>query len=297
MRQRPWNVVLPVVFAVFSARFVLESVVDFRGVGSHAAIYTAAASAWLAGGDPWLVGPPAAVFSGPPPMLLPFVPFVGVPVDLTRIIWVVGGILLAFWTFRRLGLPGYWIAFPPLFQVIRLGHPEVLVLWLLVVGGAVSGLAAVIKPYAGAALLAERRWSAIALAATVVLVTAPFLPWPRFFSELPMILENLAAQSHGDSVFGQPVLMVIAVVALLGLGLRRGLWLAAPLLLPNAQTGYKVASVPQLSPLVAVFWAIPIPGATLAGVVTEALLLQIAKRRAIPGWLGSGIGSQLPERL
>ena len=84
------------------------------------------------------------------------------------------------------------MAFPPLFQAIQLGHPEVLVLWLLVSGGVASGLAAVIKPYAGFALLAERRWAAITLGLLVVAVTAAFLPWPRFVEDFPRISATLA---------------------------------------------------------------------------------------------------------
>ena len=291
MRQRPWNILLPVVFALVSGRNALDAILDFRSVGSHASIYTDAAATWLAGGDPWHVGPAAAIFAGPPPMLLPFVPFVGLPLDLTRFVWVVGSAALAIWTLRRLGLPGYWLGFPPVFGAILLGHPEVLVLWLLVLGGAISGLAAAIKPYAVLALLAERRWRAVLLAAAVVVITAAVLPWPRFINEFPEIRATIESQAYGDSVFGQPVLMLIAIIALGSLGLRRALWLATPLLWPAAQPIYKVVSVPQISPLLAVFWAIPVPGATLAGVVTEAVLIQVGRRRVMPGWLQSGIGS------
>ena len=35
-------------------------------------------------------------------MLLPFVPFINLPLDLTRFVWVVGSAVLAVWTFRRL---------------------------------------------------------------------------------------------------------------------------------------------------------------------------------------------------
>ncbi|TMG24543.1 MAG: DUF2029 domain-containing protein [Chloroflexi bacterium] len=288
MSRRPWNIVLPVVFALVSGRLALESVLDFRSVGSHASIYTDAARAWLAGGDPWQVGPPAAIFAGPPPMLLPFVPFVGLPLDITRLVWVGGSLALAIWTLRRIGLPGYWLAFPPLFQAIQLGHPEVLVLWLLVSGGVASGLAAVIKPYAGFALLAERRWAAITLGLLVVAVTAAFLPWPRFVEDFPRISATLAEQSHGDSTFGVPLAMAVAVLALASLGVRRGLWLAAPVLWPSAQPIYKVTAIPWISPVLALFWAVPIPGATLAGLLAEVALLQAARRWHLPAWLESG---------
>jgi hypothetical protein len=179
-------------------------------------------------------------------MLLLFAPFTALPADLTRLIWVAAMFLVAVWVVRRLGLPGYWVAFPPLFQAIFLGHPEVLVIALLVVGGPLSGVAAVIKPYAAAPLLAERRWSAFLVAIAVVLITSPFLPWATFIADLPAITANLVRQNHGDSTFGSPILMVVAIVTLVSLGVRRGLWLSVPLLWPLAQPMYKTVTLPAL---------------------------------------------------
>jgi hypothetical protein len=291
---RPWNILLPVLFAIGSADFGLAVLLDPRSVGSHALIYTDAAGAWLNGGNPWTVGPPSAVFAGPPTMLLPFVPFVPLSGDLTRLVWVGGSAILAVLVLRRLRLPGWWLGFPPIFHAILLGHPEVLVLWLLLVGGLPSGLAPVIKPYGGLPLLAERRWMAIALGVAVVVVTAPFLPWQQFFAQFATISETVRAQSNGDSTFGVPILMAIAVIALALLGVRRALWLATPLLWPGAQPIYKVISVPAMTPVIAVFWALPVPiaaaiHATLLGVVAEALLLRYAARRPVPDWLRAGL--------
>lgn len=285
---------LPIAFAIGCWSYAVAAIVDTRSLGSHAAIYTDAAATWLAGGNPWRVGPEWAIFAGPPPMLLPFVPFINLPLDLTRLVWVGGSAMLAIWTLRRIGLPPYWLGFPPIFQVIQLGHPEMLVLWLLVLGGPASGLTVLIKPYSGVALLAERRWTAMVVVAVAFLASAAFLPWALFIQELPRIATTLAAQSNGDSVFGQPVLMVVAVVALASIGVRRGLWLAVPLLWPYAQPTYKVMTVPALSPILAFFWAIPIPGSTLVGIVVEASLSWLAARHAIPGWLRSGLGPAIP---
>jgi hypothetical protein len=278
-----------VAFAVGSAGSLIFPIAEPGIVGSHAVLYTDAAAAWLAGGNPWSVGPPSVVFAGPPTMLVPFVPFVFVPTLVTRLVWVVGMGILAVWAIRRLGMPGYWIGFAPVFENIILGHPELLVLALLVVGGAVSGLAALMKPYAGFALLAERRWSALALAAIAGLASLLVLPWARFIVELPMIGANLARQGRGGSVFGDPVMMVVAVVALASLGPRRALWLVVPVLWPFAQEGYKVMSMPVLSPILAAFWAIPVPSLTLIGLVAYAVLFQLDRRGRLPGWLSAGI--------
>lgn len=276
-------------FAIGSARALLFIVLEPGILGSHGRIYTDAARAWLTGGDPWSVGPQDVIFAGPPTMLLPFAPFTLLSGDAVAVLSVVGTAALGFWSLRRMGLPVYWLLFPPLFGSILLGHPEVFVLALLVAGGPLSGLAAVIKPYAGFALLAERRWWAIGVAGAVVLGTAPFLPWFRFFDELPQITGNLARQAQGDSTFGNPVLMVVAVVALVRLGLRRALWLATPLIWPAAQPGYRLASMPALSPLIAACWALPIPYAALVGVVLEAVAIQVGRRRHLPTFIQLGI--------
>ncbi|MBI2781916.1 MAG: hypothetical protein HYX55_09000 [Chloroflexi bacterium] len=222
-------------------------------------------------------------------MLLPFVGLVILPSQLITWGSVLGMAALAFWSIKRLALPAYWLFFPPLFGSILLGHPEVLVLALLVAGGAISGIASVIKPYAVFALVAENRWRAVALAAAVVLVTAPFLPWVRFIQELPQIGSSLARQAQGESTFGNPLLMLVGVLALARLGVRRGLWLATPIFWPFAQPGYRVGSVPALSPLIAACWALPIPGLTLGGVVLEAIAIQIGRRRTLPRFIQLGI--------
>ena len=278
-----------VAFAIGSANALLYPILAPAILGSHAIVYTDAAAAWLAGGDPWTVGPREVVFAGPPTLMLPFIPFVFIPELLTRAIWVVGMLAAAVWTIRRLGLPSYWIAFPPLFSSVILGHPEVLMLMLLVLGGRASGLAALIKPYAALPLLAERRWAAITLAALVGAGTLLFLPWSQFIAEWPQITATLARQAQGDSTFGDLPLMVIALVALASLGPRRALWLATPLLWPNAQPNYKVIGVPVLPPIVAVLWAFAVPGFTLGAIVAYAALDRIDQFRPLPPWLRAGV--------
>lgn len=285
-RGNRWELALIIAFAIGSAQSLLYSIVEPAILGSHAIVYTDAARTWLAGGNPWQVGPPAVVFAGPPPMLLLFLPFVALPDLALRVIWVAGGALVAAWSLHRLGLPGYWIGFPPLFGAIVLGHPEVLLLALLVVARAIGGLSVIVKPYAAIPLLAECRWRALALAAVVLVVSAPFLPWLAFFRELPQITATLSRQAVGDSTYGHPLLMVLGLASLLALGVRRGAWLAVPVLWPYAQPIYKVMTIPVLSPVLAVIWALPVPGATLAGVIVEAVLVQLRSRGQLPNVLG-----------
>jgi hypothetical protein len=261
---------------------------DPTSMGWHATFYTDAASAWLQGGDPWITGPPGIIFGGPPTMLIAFAPWVWVIPPVTRAIWVVGSLVLAIDVLRRLHLPMYFLAFPPLFEAIAIGHPEVLVLWLLTASHPMSALAAVIKPYAVVSLIAERRVKAVLFAAAIVAITAPFLPWGRFVKEFPAILRTLSVQANGDSTFGTPW-MLLAILCLAIFGWRRALWLATPVLWPNAQFNYRVGSIPMLSPIIALCWAVHIPGATLVGIASEAGLLVLRSRRALPPWLESAI--------
>jgi hypothetical protein len=285
-----WSLFLPVVFGVVSGLMNVGVLLEPGLIGSHAVAYTEAARVWLAGGNPWEVGPPAVVFAGPPPMLLVFLPFVVLPDPVTRIVWVLASAGAAGWSFRRMGLPGWWIGFPPVFSAIILGHPEPLILALLVSGRSLVGIALPVKPYAVLPVLAERRYASIVVASIVVVVTLPFLPWPLFFEQLPQISATLVRQATGGvSVFGDPILMVVAVGALLLLGQRRALWLATPVLWPAAQPIYKTLSIPALSPVTALLWAVPVPGLTLAGLVTEAVMDQIGRRRRLPSWLSAGL--------
>lgn len=300
-REHFWGLLLPIVFAIGSAHSALACAIEPGLLGSHAVLYTEAAAAWVAGGNPWSVGHWPIQFAGPPPMLLPFLPFIGLPHEVTRVAWIALDIVLAAWVFRRLGLPGYWLGFPPLFEAIVLGHPEVAVLALLLGAGVrgrseglgrlapIGGLAAIIKPYAALPLLAERRWRALFVAAAVVALTFPFLPWAMFLQDLPKITATAMSQNAGDSTYGQPLLMAIAIAALAVLGVRRALWLAVPVLWPAAQPLYKTLSVPILTPLIAVLWAIPIPGFTLAGIVAAAFLVVVDRYRPLPPWIRAGI--------
>lgn len=284
-----WDAALFLAFIPGAAWAIAVTIYKPETVGSQGVLYAQAAAAWLTGGDPWTVGVPNGIFAGPPTMLFPFVPLAFVPVDVLRVAFVVVDMLVAVWVLRRLQLPTYWLIFPPLIQAISVGHPEVLVLGLLVHRGPSGAIAMLIKPYTVVAFIAERRWAAIAIAAATVLLTLPLLPWRLFFEESAKIAMLLDTQTSGDSVFGQPVLMVIAVLALATLGLRRGLWLAVPVLWPFTQPMYKVMTVPMLSPVVALFWAFPFAGFTLLGLVAEAVLHLIDRRWPLPAWLKAGI--------
>jgi hypothetical protein len=145
--------------------------------------------------------------------------------------------------------------------------------------------------------VAERRWPALALAAIVVVATLPILPWARFVTEAGTIAATLARQDHGDAVFGDPLLMGAGIVALASLGVRRALWLAVPLLWPYAQPIYKTMTLPVLSPVLALAWALPVSGATLVGVIALAALVMLDRVRPLPRWLKAGIEPAASRQL
>ena len=115
------------------------------------------------------------------------------------------------------------------------------------------------------------------------------LPWAAWFAELPTITQHLTNTSRTTSVYGRPLLMAVAVVALLSLGTRRAGWLAVPLLWPTTQLHYAAISVPGLTPYLALLWCIPVPEVWLASTCAFAVHeFMTARRRR--GQLGHARG-------
>ena len=242
-------------------------------LGGDAIIYTRAAALWLAGQDPWGPLPGTAVrLVSHPHLLLFYAPFVGLP--NVGIVWVIGLLALSAVALRRLELPYWWLAFPPLADAIRWGSSDALVFALLVLGP--RWLAPIAKPYAAFALLGDRRWLDIALALAIGAAGLLILPWSLFLSHLSDVLAELRLNAKNLSVFSEPLAMVLAVVALAALGWRRALWLAAPVLWPLTQLHYAAMTIPALTRSSAFFFAVPIPGAPLVGVVVAAILARVA---------------------
>ncbi len=260
-------------------RLTLEIMQPFN-VGIDAKIYAAAAHAWLTGSDPWQASVSGVYFAAPPTSLIPFAPFAFLPGEVTVWFWIIGTLVMAILAIRSLGLPAWWIAFPPIVEGVVVGSLDIAVLAVLVLGrGRLASVAPLIKIYAVLPLLAERRFRDIALAGVLVVVTFPFLPWGYFFAGLPEILATLREQGLHNSIVTSPFLILVAIVALAGLGLRRALWLATPILSPTVQHHYMAISVPMLTPLIAVFWAVREPTIWLLGIVIAAVL---ARRNRLP---------------
>jgi hypothetical protein len=244
-------------------------------LGGDAVIYARTAGIWLAGGDPWAPLPDSYVsLVSHPHLLLFYAPFAGLSPIVTGFTWAFGLLALSAVALRRLGLPLWWLAFPPLVDAIRWGSSDALVLVLLVLGP--RWLAPIAKPYTALPLLGDRRWRDIAIALAVGLIATLFLPWQLFLSHLADIAVEIGLNAQDLSVFGEPIAMVVAIVALAALGWRRALWLATPVLWPLTQFHYAAMTIPALTRSVAFFFAVPVPGAPLVGVVVAAILARVA---------------------
>jgi dolichyl-phosphate beta-glucosyltransferase len=266
-----WGAVLPIVFVLYSGRWFAAILAGPGAFGYDARLYAIAARAMLEGRDPYAVDLFGGIFAGPPTSLVPLLPFAYLPQEVVATTWMVGNLVLAVLVLRRLRLPAWWLAFPPLFFPIVMGSVELLMLGLLVMGGPLRGLSVVVKPYAGLPLLAERLWRHLALGAAAVLLTFALLPWDAFFADLPRIQAAFSSQAFGSNATADPRLVVISILALASLGLRRALWLATPVLSPIAAIHYAAMTLPVLPPLLALFWAIQVPGAVVAGIVVLAV--------------------------
>jgi uncharacterized protein (TIGR03382 family) len=227
---------------------------------------------WGDGGQVW--------FAAPPPTLLLFAPFVALPGWLVAGSWVALDIAAIALVVRRLERPWWWCLFPPAVSAMTVGNPEPVMLALLVLGG--GWLAPLVKPYAASALLGEGRYRSLLVAAGALLLTVPILPWGSFLADLPQIRATLESQlNDGDlSAWGAPILVPIALLALLALGRRRAGWLATPVLWPVAQLHYATIALPAVSPLMALAFSLPIPGIRPAAVIMAAVL-ESSRHRAV----------------
>jgi hypothetical protein len=245
-------VLLATWFVVISAmRLVL---IAPGGPGFDGRLYRSATVAWLNGQDPWSVVQGGVWFGAPPPSLIPMIPFALLPETIGVGLLLVLGLVGSIWAIRRLGLPMWWLAFPPLVDGIWNANPHVLVLPLLLLG--LAPIATIVKVYAVVVPALRLDLPALALTAVALLVTAPFVPWSTFLAERALISERLdLTAGGGSSVFGLPmpilpIALAIALVALAVLWRRdreRAAWLAMPAFWPWTQWYYSSQAIPGVA--------------------------------------------------
>ena len=149
--------------------------------GIDARHYQRAASAWLSGGDPWQVFEHNVPFAAGPHTLLFYAPTDLLSMPVAVAVWMMIGVAAAVWTVRRLHLPIWWFAFPPLFHAVWNGNPQTLMLAFLLLNLPVaSALAAALKLYALVPLVLRPRH--LVAAGALLAVTLLILPWQLYVS-------------------------------------------------------------------------------------------------------------------
>lgn len=269
---------LPLWFAAWTFQEVRYLISQPDGlIGVDARIYYRAAQALLAGGNPWAAEANGFVFAAPPPTLIPYLPFTLLPENAFVVFAVAGSALVAFALLRAFRLPWYWLLFPPLVEGVWVANPNPLVVLLLVrglTGGAV--LAVVLKIYAIFPLIGEMRLRAVALSVGCVILTLPILPWGLYQAQSSHLSEILLDQSQGGrSALSLPLLVPLAVIALISFDRRTAGWLAVPALWPATQLHYSLMALPVMHPIMAVFFCVPAPGSQALGVIAYAVWVQL----------------------
>lgn len=255
-----------------------------HSVGIDGNLYSVAAAAWLRGGDPWAVFDQNRL-AAPPPTLVPYLLTAWLPGGLAGYVWVAIAGVAAFWAIRRLGMPPWWLLFPPLVVAIWHGSIEPVVLLLLVSRG--RFLAPVLKVYAGLPLLGEGRWRALLAAAAILLATAPFMQWPLYLSHWNDVQAALREEGFGIADASPSIVSVVTAAALVVLGRRRAGYLAIPTLWPSAHFHYATLTLPVLAsvPLAAAGASmVGAPYSVQAGVILSAVLLAAGP----PRWGSAG---------
>jgi len=240
-------------------------------------LYLRGTVAWLHGEDPWAIHMGTLHYAAAPPALLPMVPFAILPEAVGVVILTLLGVAASIWTLRRLGLPWWWITWPPLVDNIWNGNPQLFLVPLLL--GPVAWLAPIVKAYAVVPLVIQWRLRALALTAAIGLLSLPILPWADYLGRLSTTSALLSEQSQGGmSAWFFPVLVPFAVVALFFLGRRRASWWAVPVLWPSTQWYYSLMAMPVLTPLTAAILAAPFQGGPGVAVIAAAIEVWYRRR-------------------
>lgn len=267
-------------FAILVCGIVLSTYVAIaiarpQALFQDTVLYYEATATWLVGEDPWLISHNGIDFGGIPPTLLLNLPLQPFGPMAAFVFWPVAGLLGMLVVIRRFDLSPLWLLWPPVIEGWTAGSPDYALLGLVVVGG--GAVAAVAKPYSVPALIAQRRWRAVVVGAIIGLVTVPILPWGTFIADREIVLGAFLRLSASLSAWGSPLLVAATAIALLRLG-RDGLELATPGLWPHSQMHYAVFSIRAAarSPLLAIGFAIPVPGAPAVAIIGYAIAVELS---------------------
>lgn len=259
---------LPAWFVVIDALWLIRP----ETLGIDARHYQRATAAWLAGGDPWAVTEGGIKYASGPHTLLFYAPTNLLPLTVSVAFWLVIGLAAAVWLVRRLDLPIWWLAFPPLAHAIWNGNPQTIVLALLILGGPLAAAVAVLfKLYAAVPLVFRPRLTVFAAVGIALLVTLPLLPWQLYLQDRLGIGDHLGSAWNG-SAWRLPILVVPTLLGLWILRRDGAEWLAVPAVWPATQFYYVSMALPVAArrPILAAALALPVPFMTPIAVMALA---------------------------
>jgi len=264
-------------------------------LGIDARHYQRAASAWLAGGDPWAVTEGGIPYASGPHTLLFYAPTSLLPLPVSTALWLVLGVVAAVWMVRRLGIPIWWIAFPPLAHALWNGNPQSIVLALLVAGGTLPAIVAVaLKLYAAVPLIVRPRQ--LVLVAIALAITLPLLPWQLYIADGFGVTSHLSTAWNG-SAWRIPILIPPTLFGLWILRHQGAEWFAVPAVWPATQFYYVSMAMPAViaQPFAAAALALPVPLTTPVLVMVLAALE--LRRTGVAGLLGRAAPPAVPARI
>lgn len=262
---------LPCWFVGQSILGIAQSMRDTSLLYFDGRLYLMATQAWLDGRDPWSVQLAGNYFAAPPPSMVPLVPLALLPIDVG--VAILAGLIIAasLLTVRLLGLPWWWLLFPPLVQSALSANVQSLLIPLILLP--LGALAGVLKIYGVVPMVILGRWRAVAAFAALLVVTAPLLPWSSYVGAFGTINARLVEQTTIALPAAALILMApIALVAMWIVGRERAAWLAVPALWPSQQYYYGTLAMGAKSGLAAAIVALPAPGSGLLALLALALV-------------------------
>lgn len=242
--------------------------------GSDALVYRGGAAAFISG-NPWAFQYHGWSFSAPPLEALAFLPATLIPGEIFVILWVGTSTVAAVDVVRRLGLPAWWLAYPPLIFGVVLGNPAVVGMACLLGGWRIVGL--VLRPQL--LVVAGRR----AVVVFAVLSALALALRPDFIDVAQTLGSRYTVQSGPPvNLWGSPLM----IPALISLGLlwtedrHAATWLVMPAVGP-AMGWYGYAMVmPVRSLALALACAIPVAGLGGVAITLYALVRWATLRRS-----------------
>jgi hypothetical protein len=267
LRRALEQIGLPAWFIAIDLLWIAKPVV----LGVDARHYQRAATAWLQGGDPWAVTEYGVHYASGPHTLLFYAPTSVLPVPASTALWMLLGLASSIWLVRRLGVPIWWLAFPPLAHGIWNGNPQTIMVAALVGGTTIGAIAGVgLKLYAALVLLWRPRQCIVVgiVLAIILLVT----PWQLYIERSAGVSIHLGTAWNG-SAWRFPILLPPTLIALWVLRRKGAEWFVVPAAFPATQFYYGSTVLPVVAgrPLLAAVLALPVPLMTPAIVIFLAL--------------------------